>query len=303
MILVTGGAGIMGSRFVKELVKKGNKVRVLALPNDPGVSNLKGIDCEIVYGDISKPESLVGIFDNIETVYHLAAIIIAYDKDIIWKINVEGTRNVVKGSIDAKINHFIYISSVSAAWPEGSDYAQSKVAAEKIVKSQDLIKYTIVRPTLIYSCNGGQEFMMFLESLKKYPFVFFVGNGKARKNPVLVDDIVKGLVAIAGNKKSFGKTYDFSGGEEISMRDLAKLLLEYEGLSKLFIYIPIPICRIIAFFMEKTMKKPLLTNYAISRMLQEAAPDNDSARKDLGYSPVGIRKGLMTCYGEQQRKK
>jgi nucleoside-diphosphate-sugar epimerase len=296
MILITGGAGIMGSRLVKELVKKGHKVRVLTLPGDTKVSNLEGIDCEIVYGDVSKADSLAGIFDNVDTVYHLAAIIIAYSKDVIWKINVEGTRNVVNGSLNAKADHFIYISSVSAAWPEGSDYAQSKLEAETIVKSQDKMKYTIVRPTLTYGCNEGQEFMMFVESLKKYPFVFLVGKGLAKKNPVMADDIALGLAAIAGNAKSYGKTYNFSGGEEISIRDFARLLLEYQGISRAFIPVPIPICNAIAFFMERTMKKPLLTRYEISRILQEAASDNTTAKEDLGYSPIGVREGLRICY-------
>lgn len=299
MILVTGGAGIMGSRLVKELVKDGHKVRVLTLPGDSKVSNLEGIGCEIVYGDISKADTLSDIFNDIDTVYHLAAIIIAYSKDTIWNINVEGTRNVINGSLNTSVNHFIYVSSVSAAWPEGSDYAQSKIEAEKIVKSQNKMNYTIVRPTLTYGYNEGQEFMMFLESLKKYPFVFFIGSGRAKKSPVLADDIVKGLTAIAGNKKSFGKTYDFSGSEEISIRDFARLLLEYQGISKAFISIPVSICRMIAFFMEKTMKKPLLTQYAISRILQEAATDNTAARQDLGYSPLGVREGLRICYGER----
>jgi len=303
MILVTGGAGIMGSRLVKELVKNGHKVRVLTLPGDPKVSNLEGIDCEIVYGDVSKADSLSGIFDNVRTVYHLAAIIIAYNKDVIRNINVEGTRNIVNGALNAKVDHFIYVSSVSAAWPEGSDYAQSKIEAETIVKSQNKMKYTIIRPTLTYGCDEGQEFMMFVESLKKYPFVFFVGNGRAKKNPVLVDDIVRGLVAIASNTKSFGKTYDFSGGEEISMRDFARLLLKYKDISKPFIYVPVKLCKIIAFFMEKTMKKPFLTRYAISRILQEASTNNTAAREDLGYYPVGVREGLRSCYKAQELNK
>ncbi len=262
MILVTGGAGVMGSRLVKGLVENGYKVRVLTLPNDPNVSRLDGVDCEIVYGDVSVAASLKGVFKVIKTVYHLAAIIIAYDREMLWRINIEGTRNVVEGALHAGANHFIYVSSISAALPEGSDYAQSKLAAEAIVKSQGRMHYTIVRPTLTYGPDEGQEFMMFMESLKKYPVVPFVGRGRARKNPVLADDIVKGLLPIANNPKAYGKTYNFSGGEEISMWNLAHLMLKHQGISKRFIPVPIPICRCIAFVMEKTMRRPPLTQYA-----------------------------------------
>ncbi|MHB1347180.1 MAG: NAD-dependent epimerase/dehydratase family protein [Candidatus Humimicrobiaceae bacterium] len=296
MILVTGGAGVMGSRLVKGLVGKGHQVRVLTLPGDPKADLLKDIDCEIVYGDVSDASTLKGIFFGIDTVYHLAAIIIAYNKETLLKINVEGTRNVVNQAIENGCRHFIYISSAAAEWPDGSDYAQSKIAAEEIVKSQNKMNYTIVRPTLTYGYYEGQEFMMFLDSLKRYPFVFFIGNGHAKKKPVLADDIVKGLMEIAGNDKTFGKTYNFSGSEEISMWDFARALLEYEKIKKPFIAVPIPICNFIAAIMEKTMKKPFLTRYGISRILHEAAFDNSEAQKDLGYFPLGVRRGLEKIY-------
>ncbi len=296
MILVSGGAGVMGSRLVKALVKAGNKVRVLTLPGDPNVSRLNGVACEVVYGDVADAVSLKSAFDGVETVYHLAAVIIACDPSVLQKVNVEGTGNMVTGAAAAGVKHFIYVSSASAISPEGSDYARSKKAAEEIVKSESRMHYTIVRPTLVYDRGGGQEFMMFLQSLTRYPIVSFVGSGRAMKNPVFIDDMAKGLHVIANNEKAYGKTYNFSGGETIRIWDLAHLMLKHQGLSKLFIPIPVPVCRIIAFFMEKIMRRPWLTRYAISRIEQDADLDNSAARKDLGYDPIGVTEGLQRCY-------
>ena len=295
MILVTGGAGVMGCRLVRGLVEAGNRVSVLVLPKDPNVARLDGVDCKIVYGDVSDADSLKGIFEGVKTVYHLAAIIIAYDPSRYQRINVNGTQNMVTGAVAAGVEHFVYISSAAVVFPNGSDYARSKVEAERIVASQKSMPYTIVRPTLVYDRNGGQEFMMFMDYLKKYPVVPFVGKGKAKKNPVFVDDLVQGMLAIANNSKALGKIYNFSGGEEISMWELARLMLNHEGLSKLFIPIPIPICRLVAFIMEKTMKHPPLTGYGISRIVQDANLDHSSAIEDLGYRPIGIREGLLKC--------
>jgi nucleoside-diphosphate-sugar epimerase len=297
MILVTGGAGVLGSRLVKGLVSRGHKVRVLVLPDDPSAERLSDVACEIVYGDVAAAASLAGIFDGVKTVYHLAAIIISYESDTLWRINVGGTRNMVSGALGAGVEHFIYISSVSASFPQGSDYAQSKLQAEQIVKSQNKMHYTIVRPTLIYGKGQGQEFMMFMDSLTKYTIVPFVGQGEAKKNPVLADDIVAGLLPIAGNHKTYNKTYNFSGGEEINLYDLARLMLKSQGMSRPFLCIPLPICRLIAFIMEMTMKRPPLTRYAISRIEHDAVFDNTEAREDLGYNPVGVTEGLQLCYG------
>ena len=296
MILVTGGAGAVGSRLVRELVSIGKKVRVLSLPGDPKIKSLKNIDCEICFGDIAAPETLNGVFDDIDTVYHLAAVIIANKNEVLWKINLEGTKNVIKASINSGVKHFIYVSSVSAEWPEGSDYAMTKISAEKLVKSNGKIEYTIIRPTLIYGRNEGQEFKMFVESLKKYPVVFFVGRGRAKKNPVFIDDIVKGLSAVAHNKKTYSKVYNLSGGKEISIWDMSKLILKHQNMKKMFIPVPVFICNILAFIMEKIIKQPIITRYAISRIIQEASADNSKAKRDLGYNPIGITEGLKICY-------
>lgn len=296
MILISGGAGVMGSRLVKGLVKAGNMVRVLTLPNDPNVSRLEGIDCEIVYGDVSDSNSLIGIFDGVKTVYHLAAIIIANDPSVFQEINIEGTRNMVEGAEAHGTEHFIYVSSASVVFAPASAYARSKIEGERIVKSQKSMHYTIVRPTLVYERNGAQEFMMFMDYLKKYPIIPFIGRGRVKKNPIYVDDLVQGMLAIANNPKTYGKIYNFSGGEEISIWVLAKLMLKHQGLSKPMIPIPISLCKFVASVMEKTMKNPPLSSYAISRIEQDANLDNTSARYDLGFKPIGITEGLQKCF-------
>jgi NADH dehydrogenase len=266
------------------------------LPHDPKVSLLDGVECEIVYGDVSRADTLKGLCRGVESVYHLAAVIIAYSREVLWRINVEGTRNIVSEASASGVGHFIYVSSASAEWPEGSDYAQSKLAAEAIVKSSSRLKWTIIRPTLTYGRDEGQEFLMFLESLTKYPVVPFIGRGRAMKSPVLADDIVRGLLAVAGNPKAYGQTYNFSGGEDISIRDLARLMLKHKGISKPFLHVPLPACRAAAWVMERTMKRPPLTRYGISRILHEAALDHSSAARDLGYDPVGVREGMQMVY-------
>ncbi len=303
MILVTGGAGVMGARLVRGLAGAGHKVRVLTLPGDPYVSRLDGTGCEIVYGDVANEGTLGGLFDGVTTVYHLAAVIIAHDPKIFERINVGGVRNMLDGAVRAGVEHFIYVSSASVIDPAASDYAASKAEGEKMVKAQSAMHYTIIRPTLVYEKDGGQEFMMFMDYLKKYPVVPFVGSGRGRKNPVLADDVVKGLLAVAGNPRSYGKTYNFSGGEVITMRDLARLMLRHQGIRKPIIHLPLPLCYLLAALMEKTMPHPPLTRYAVGRVDQDADLDNSEALQDLGYAPVGVTEGLQLCWPLPRRNR
>ena len=195
---------------------------------------------DIRTGDITKLETLAGCFDGVETVYHLAAVLIVYDPSLFRKINVIGTRNVIDASIKAGVSHFILVSSASVTYQHTTPYSLSKRETERMIKEQTAMKWTIVRPTLAYNENGGEEFNMFLAYLKKYPFVPFIGAGRALKRPVHCDDLMNGFLAIAGNPKAYGKTYAFSGGEAIAIRDMAKLMLKHVKQEKPFVTIPIP---------------------------------------------------------------
>lgn len=295
MILVTGGLGVMGATLVRGLVARGFKVRVVD-NSDRFRSRLDGCDADIRIGDITKPETLAGCFDGVETVYHLAAILIVRDPSLYQKINVQGTRNVIEASIKAGAKHFILVSSASVIYPHTTPYSLSKRATEHLITGQTAIKWTIVRPTLAYNEQGGEEFVMFLDYLKKYPIVPFIGNGQALKRPVHCDDLMEGFLAIAGNEKSHGKTYAFSGGEAISIRDMAELMLRHAGLEKTFLHLPVPLCRLIAWFAERFQEKPILTWNAIAGVMQDANLDNSQAREDLGYKPITFREGLQRSY-------
>jgi nucleoside-diphosphate-sugar epimerase len=291
MILISGGAGMLGAPLVRELVGRGYRVRVLTLPEDRTSNNLRGLFCEIVRGDVSDSRSLDGIFDGVKTVYHLAAVIIA-GRDKIRRVNVEGTRNMVKGAASSGVGHFVYVSSAAVLYPYSTPYARSKMDGERIVNDQKDMHVTTVRPTLIYGRGGGQEFTMFLEYLDRYPVVPFIGRGSAKKNPIHVDDLVRGLAAIAGNPQAYGKTYNLCGGQEITIREMARLILLNQGRAKPIISVPLWVANGLAIVLEKTMKNPPLARYAISRIVQDAAPDGSEARDDLGLAPIGFEEGI-----------
>jgi NADH dehydrogenase len=294
MILVSGGAGVMGQRLIAGLRQRGEKVRVLDRPG----TQLDAVDLR--YGDVSDAATLAGIFDGVDTVYHLAAVLISPDPTVFERVNVQGTRNMVEGAGAAGVRHFIFISSASVIYPHTTPYSLSKRAAERIVREQKAMHWTIVRPTLAYNESGGEEFRMFTEYLNKYPVVPFIGRGKARKNPVHVDDLVQGFLAIAGNEKTYGKTYNLSGGEEIAIRELARLILQHHNLCKPIITVPVWLCKLLAAILERTVQNPPLTWNVIAGLTQDANLDHALATADLGYRPIGIREGLNLITGSAQ---
>ena len=291
-VFVSGASGVLGSRLVHRLTGAGFPVRALVKPDDPWLGRLAGTGCEFWRGDIQDPKCLAGAFAGVGTVFHLAAVILSPDPSAFERINTGGTANMVAAAAESGARHFVYVSSASVVYPKLTLYAQAKLAGETLVKNERRFAHTIVRPTLVYDENGGQELLLFWEMLKRFPIVPLVGGGRARKRPVFAGDIVEGLFRIADNPKAHGKTYNFSGSEAITLRELGELMLATAGLRKHFVAIPTPLCRLVARVLTLIDPNHPFSPQAVAGLCNDADLPPDAAVADLGFQPLGVRAGL-----------
>jgi NADH dehydrogenase len=287
----------MGRVLVKRLHGAGNRIRIFTLPDDPNVSAVAEYCADIRYGDIYRQADVAGICRDIDIVYHLAAVILADDETLFDTVNVYGTKNLVQESNKEGVKHFIYISSASVVYPRPTPYSVSKRKCEEIVSASGL-RYTIIRPTLVYGeQRGGQEFDLFLAYLKRFPVVPFIGKGSAVKRPVFVGDIINGLVGLNNQKRAYGKIYNFSGAEPISMLDFSRMCLNCMGMqTRKIVCVPVWLCKIIAGIMKLFMKKPLLKWQTIAGITQDANLDPQEAINDIDYNPVMVSNKLKECF-------
>jgi NADH dehydrogenase len=295
-ILITGGTGAIGSTLVQRLSELNFQIRLLALPGDSSVTKLSAYTTDIRYGDISDKSSLTGICNGASTVLHMAAIILTDNDEDYNRINIGGTKNILDEAVKSGVAHFIHISSASVVYPRTTAYSLSKRVCERLVRESG-VKYTIVRPTLVYGKNGGQEFETFLTNLIRYPIVPFIGKGNALKRPVYVEDIADGLITLAKQVTGNGRVYNFSGGESISMANFAKLcLVLMDSRYQYFVHIPVWLCRLTAYIMKMVMKKPPLRWNMIAGVSQDADLDPTDAIRDLQFKASGITETLPRCF-------
>lgn len=112
--LVTGGTGFVGSAIVRELLRAGERVRVLRRAGSPP-DNLLGLDVEQAVGDLLEPDSLRAALDGVDRVYHCAALYSlsgGYERYL--QANVVGTRNVLRACLDARVDRVVYTSTNAA---------------------------------------------------------------------------------------------------------------------------------------------------------------------------------------------
>jgi len=297
LILITGGTGAMGSVLVRKLSERGFRLRVLTLPGDTNADRLReafGVD--VRFGTIASADNCRGLCDGVTAVIHCAAVIITNDHSLYTSVNAGGTRTIVAEAAAAGVSHFIHVSSASVLYPKTTPYSISKRLAENFVRASEL-SWTIVRPTLVYGKQGGQEFDMFLAYLKRFPAVPFIGSGSALKRPVFVDDVVDGLVKLACLKNGKNSIYNLSGATSVSMLDFSRLCLTLMGKAdRPVVHLPVWLCMGLAGIMKRMMKNPPLKWSVIAGVIQDADLDPAEAIRDIGYSPRGVEQMLPQCF-------
>ena len=115
MVVVTGATGHIGNVLVRQLLSRGEDVRVV-IPPFEDTASLDGLKVEMVEGDVRKIDSLIQAFKGSDVVYHLAGIIsiLSGKSELLYQVNVVGTRNVAEACLKTGVRRLIYTSSIHA---------------------------------------------------------------------------------------------------------------------------------------------------------------------------------------------
>ncbi|HQJ32220.1 MAG TPA: SDR family oxidoreductase [Anaerolineaceae bacterium] len=304
MILVTGGAGHLGNVLVRALLEKGEEVRVLVLPGED-VSSLEGLDCEKVEGNILDLEQLRKAMQGVDLVFHMAALVaITSDKyELMYRVNVEGTRNVIQACREMGARRLVYTSSIHALGrPEGNTtidetiafdqtnpsgaYDRTKAIASALVQeaAKKGLDAVIVLPTGVigpFDYRRSEMGEMFLQWMQKSPSISTDG----AFDFVDVRDVAEGhiLAATRGRK---GETYLLSG-TQVTVSDYRRLVQAAAGIRSLEIKIPGWFVKFIAplaeLYYKITRTRPQITKYAIETLLSNSRITCRKAETELGY--------------------
>jgi dihydroflavonol-4-reductase len=150
--LVTGAYGFIGSHLVRQLLDQGHEVVALHLPHE-NLSNLNGLEVEPCAGDVTDQESIRRAVRGADRVFHLAGLyaLWAPRRELFWRVNVEGTLNVMRAAADEGVGKVVYTSTVAvtgghglttdateqtgfALAESGDTYSMSKYAAHRVVE-------------------------------------------------------------------------------------------------------------------------------------------------------------------------
>jgi dihydroflavonol-4-reductase len=315
VVLVTGATGHLGNNIVRELLARGRTVRILEHVQS---SSLDGLPVEKRRGDILDPQSLLSACEDVEVVYHCAALVSiapAHDPRVI-RTNTLGTKNVVEACLAAGVRRLVHASSIHALAPGGSNgvtdedcapnlgrgttsYDLSKVAGEAEVRAGVArgLDAVIINPAAVI---GPHDYFPHLAGRALIDMYFgklpiSIAGGF---NWVDARDVATGALA-AEARGGAGERYLLSG-KWASLSDMAAMMEAATGRRGPRLVAPLWLARLgvpyIAAFAALSRTQPLYTAAALRALSEHRGCTNAKARRELGFAPRPLERTIADTF-------
>jgi len=298
-VLVTGGAGFIGSHLVDALVARGDTVTVLDNLSNGSMDNLKNHTnnpgLRFIQGDIRDAKAIENAVAGVDAIIHEAAVISVplsiENPKLTHSVNVEGTLALLKASLDRGIKRFVFASSsgiygeqtqlpISEDAPPKplSPYGSSKLVAEQNCRKfyeLEGLETVCLRHFNVYGPRQTGEYAgvmtKFLERLRTNKSPVIYGDGEQTRDFIYVGDVVDVTLLALEREGLAGKTLNVGTGRAASINELCGIFLRFTG---------------------KTGLKPI---YEAPRSgdIRHSQADIANMRKLLDYEPkVSLEQGV-----------
>ena len=296
-VLVTGGAGFIGSNLVRALLERGDDVRVLDNFSTGQRTNLDGLEIEIVEGELRSYERVHNAVRGTEIVFHLGALgsvpRSVQDPLTSGAVNVEGTLNVMLAARDEGIRRVVFASSSSiygnqpelplreSMAPDPiSPYGVAKLAAERYCVSFSRVYHSFETVVLRYFNVFGPRqdpnsqyaavVPLFITAIAAGEPVTIFDDGEQSRDFTFVDNVVAANLLAADADGVSGRIFNVSAGAPVTVNALAETI-------------------------GRLLDKPVERRYLPPRPgdLRDSWADIDEGRRVLGFEPgVELEEGL-----------
>jgi UDP-glucose 4-epimerase len=304
-VLVTGGAGFVGSHVVDRLVGSGYRVAVVDDLSRGKLSNVKrhlknGRLC-FFEGDVRDAQVVRRCIRGVDAVVHLAGVISVpfsvENPSLTFDVNVNGTLNLLEACAKAKVRRFVFVSSCSVYGEPNylpvdekhptcplSPYAASKLEGEERCKNHQeqhglstviLRLFNVYGPRQGFNAYSGVITRFLSRARERMPLVIF-GDGLQTRDFVHVSDVSEAVLRAVETEGVEGEVFNIGFGRATSVNSLAKSVLDLAGASTGIVY-------------DKPRVGDVKASFA----------DISKAEKQLGYKPaVPLEKGLRSLVEE-----
>lgn len=312
MWLVTGATGHVGNVLVRKLLERGEKVRAMILPGECRES-ISGLEIEAVEGDVLDLDSVFQSMRGVKGIFHLAGVISIMPgaNPFVRKVNVEGTKNILRAAAESGIKKLVYTSSIHAIRrvedgvidesvpydmnnPYGAyDRSKAEATLEVLNAAESGLEAVVACPTGVIGPFDFRRSMMgslIHDSAAAKPTLYVDG----AYDFVDVRDVAEGLISASENGKR-GESYILSG-QKISVRYLLETVREITGRNFFQMKIPFNLARFAALFTPMYYRManatPRFTPYSLEVLQSNSNISHAKATQQLGYSPRTLYESI-----------
>jgi NADH dehydrogenase len=298
-ILVTGGTGVIGEGVVPHLLRAGHQIRILSREAGEDVRQWpQGVEAHIA--DIGQPAELQGAASGCDAVVHISGIAKEVPPALTFeRINVEGTRAMVREAERAGVGHFIFISSLGAERGR-SEYHQSKRMAEEIVR-EFKGDWVILRPGSVYG-PGDIVISTLLQMIRTLPMIPVIDAGQQRFQPIWFDDLGLAITKAVEAADLSHVTLEVAGSDITSMNDVLDRLAVLTARNPLRVPIPAAVAALGTQFAESLgidfpVDHQMLTMLLEDNVIQSPTPNALIGTFDI--TPTPLDEGLRALVDMQ----
>ncbi|MGH9052349.1 MAG: NAD-dependent epimerase/dehydratase family protein [Acidimicrobiia bacterium] len=307
-VLITGGTGFVGRAILQELLSGGREVRALSRATRSS-ARLRRLGADPVRGDILDYQSLVKAMQGCEVVYHAAGLnaFCLPDPGPLFRLNVDGSRNVVRAAAATGVHRVVYTSSAAtlgeAKGTVGSEdsphrgwflsqYERSKYQAEQaVLAGNEQVEVVSVNPSSVQgpgrTKGTARLFVQFLNGRSRVSVA-------SRISIIDVADCARGHL-LAEAKGRPGRRYVFNGAT-LTTSEVLALLAQETGLDQRHVTLPPPLATAGAALVERATRalgrQPPVCGEMVRTLLHGHTYDGSRATRELGLTYTPVRETL-----------
>ncbi len=280
-LLVTGGSGFLGGYVLAEAARRGHQCVALAR-SDAAARTVADCGAELARGDLGERAGLGEVFAaaHCDALVNLASLGFGHAPAIVEAARVAG--------IDRSV--FISTTAVTTSLPARTK--QIRLAAEQLIR-QSGMKWTIMRPTMIYGAPGDRNLSRLLTLLRRVPVLPVPGGGRHLQQPVHVADLAGAVLAAVERPAAAGTSYDIAGPVPLTFADLLRISARVVGSRARFVPVPMAAAIAAARCYERLDCHPRFRAEQVQRLAEDKAFAIDDAVRDLGYAPRSFADGIL----------
>ena len=303
--LVTGAGGFVGGFVVRELLQRGVNVRAMVRNRDR-LGDLKGLDVEVVEGDLTDQPSLDAAVQGIRGVYHIAALFreAGHPESVFYDVNAAGVRRLFDAAVAAGVQRIVHCSTVgvlghveeppadeTTPYNPGDMYQRTKMAGEEIALgyfASGAMRGVVIRPGMIYGPGDARTLKLF-RMIARGKF-FYVGKGDALVHWVDVRDLARSFVLAMERSGLHNAVYIIAGERAVPLREMAAEIANQLGVKPPWLTLPVKPMQWLGSACEAVCRplgvEPPIFRRRVDFFTKDRHFDTAKARNELGFAPA-----------------